>query len=574
MNRKPIRKIRSSFAHDADGKEITIQSALSGRRGYFCPDCKRMMEAVKPLQLKPRPYFRHVATDVLKDLQPCTYSDESYRHKIAKEILVRTKSIKVPKVPKYPPKGFDGPTKQVAPSTTITAHTVQVERDFYEDENQNLHWGRFEGSEKNSIVRPDVIFFNNKGIPILFIELVATHKPDHEKLEKIKRLGVDTVTVKVPTESSEAIEECFLNTYNTKWFFNNEQERADYFQLPGSSAERISDVDDIQRRLFEETSLCRKNRIRNLVRAFNSCLLGEQYRAIEKGIRDEISGLDEEQSNRNGIARKIDTETANHLSERRNKIKQRQEDFERARRYFKRKEAELEDDAYNEFSEHRGTLSRKEGRLNRIRFLVQQRYERKGAELEQEEERFRELLGIRSKNSERPGQQNIGIEENLRREIERIEQQISGIETQLEQVQNELGSISESFERKRNGIIQKYSVEGTRIETKYRELERREKLSIEDLEREEIEFEGGIESARDEIIDRFKGIEGETTACITRRDITSDSSLSREIKGLVSTGERLSDYQSMLKTYQRYEKALRYLNTEAFKTWFKARRHG
>src|SRR5688572_18228971 len=102
MTKNKLRKIRSSFAHDADGKEITIRQAQSGRRGYYCPDCKKMMEAVKPLQQKPRPYFRHIATNIT--LEPhCTYSDETYRHKIAKEVLVRTKSIRVPRVPKYPP---------------------------------------------------------------------------------------------------------------------------------------------------------------------------------------------------------------------------------------------------------------------------------------------------------------------------------------------------------------------------------------------------------------------------------------------------------------------------------------
>lgn len=569
---RKLKKIRSSFAHGNDGKEITIQAALSGRRGYYCPDCKRMMEAVKPLQQKPRPYFRHVATDVLKETQPCTYSDESYRHRIAKEILVRTKSIQVPKVPMYPPNGFDGPTKQVAPPKTVIAHDVQVERDFYEDENQNLHWGRFDGSEKTSIVRPDVIFFNSNGLPILFIELVATHKPDHEKLGKIKRLGVDTVTVKVPTESSEDIEECFKNTYNTKWFFNNEQERANYFQLPGSLAERISDVDEIQRRLFEETVLCRKNRIRNLVRAFNACLLTEQYRAIEKRIRDEVSTLDKHRIERERIERKIDTETTNELSERRNKIKQRQDDLERVRKFFKRKEAELENDAYNELSERRGTLSRKEDRLNRIRLFVQHRYERKGAELEKKEERLAEFLERQSKNPGRPEHQNITAEEQLRGEIERIEQDIATVREQLQAIQNQLESIPESFERQTNGVIQKHSSEGARIETKYRDIERRETLSIEELKREEIEFERGIAPARGEIIRRFEKLEDETIESIARRDLSADSSLSKEIKGVVSTGERLRDYQSNLQTYQRYEKALRYLNTEAFKTWFKARR--
>src|SRR5689334_24940735 len=116
---KSTNKIRSSFAHDAEGKEVTIQLATSGRRGYFCPDCHKPMEAVKPLLKKPRPYFRHAASNILRDDQPCTYSDESYRHRVAKEILVALKRIMVPRVPKYPPKGFDGPTKIVCPAREI-----------------------------------------------------------------------------------------------------------------------------------------------------------------------------------------------------------------------------------------------------------------------------------------------------------------------------------------------------------------------------------------------------------------------------------------------------------------------
>lgn len=567
-----IRRIRSSFALDIEGKEITIRAAASGRRGYYCPGCKRMTEAVKPLQKKPRPYFRHVATDVLMDAQPCTYSDESYRHKIAKEILARIKSIRLPKVPKYPPKGFDGPTRQVAPARTIYAHTVQIERDFYEDENHNLHWGRFEGIEKNALIRPDVIFFNEKGVPVLFIELVATHKPDYQKLEKIKRLGVDTVTVKVPLESSEAIEECFYNTYNIKWFFNNEQERADYFQLPGSSAERISDVDNVQRRLFEETPLCRKNRIRNLVRAFSACILTEHYSQIEGGIRNEISELDKQQAQRRELERGIDKEVFSRFDERRNQVKQREAGIERIRRFFKRKESSLEDDIYNQFATEGGNLSREEGRLNRLHLFAKNRYERKRIELEQEEERLSVRIGLRSADDGSAERHNLEVEEYLTREIEQIEESIGNTEREIRRIQVQMESIPESFERKRAELVQRYSNEGKAMERQYRNLERKERLSIEELDSQERDVERGAGSAREELIRRFKKLEISTLDSIAIRDISTDSTLSREIKGVVSTGKRLSDYQSVLGTYEGYEQALRYLNSEAFKDWIKIRR--
>ena len=63
--------------------------------------------------------------------------------------------------------------------------------------------------EKFLLIQPDVAFFDKDETPILLIEIVATHKVDPEKIVKIKRLGIDTVQVKVPKDSPQEIENCF-----------------------------------------------------------------------------------------------------------------------------------------------------------------------------------------------------------------------------------------------------------------------------------------------------------------------------------------------------------------------------
>lgn len=565
-------RIKISYAKDALGKFLTITGAASGRRGYFCLDCHKELEAVKPLGPKPRPYFRHVASNVRVDEHPCTYSDETYRHKIAKEVLVRTKSIRVPRVPKFPPEGFDGPVKEVRPARTIIAHSVLVERDFYEDENQNLCWGRIEARDKTGIIRPDVIFLDATCYPILFIELVATHKPDFEKLAKIKRLGIDTVTVKVPTESPEAIEDCFLKTYYTKWFFNNDQERADYIQLSGSSGERISDVDEVQRQLFEESFLCRKNRIRNLIRAFDSCVLTEQYRSIESGIRNEIERIDDERRRRVEFESEIDSEISQGFDERRTALREREAKLERLCKYLKGKEGELEDDTYNEFVEVRGKINRKDVRLDRLRERIADRYERKRNILEDEEREFTRVFEEQSATSDREFQ-SANIEEGrIRYEIARTDRAIDEAEGEIRDARSQLESLPEAFEQQRSELEEQYTREAERLQTEFNELEAGERRIIEGFRREEAEFEDRARSARTQLINRFDELKKKLNDSAAQRDSGGDTAMSGEIKSLVSTGQLLSDYQAVFRSFERCREALRFLNTEAFKAWIKGRR--
>lgn len=73
------------YARNIKGEERYIMhpDVIRGRKGYRCIGCDEEMEARKGPKLQ---YFAHVPTDV-KNGRKCTFSNETYRHKIAKEIL-------------------------------------------------------------------------------------------------------------------------------------------------------------------------------------------------------------------------------------------------------------------------------------------------------------------------------------------------------------------------------------------------------------------------------------------------------------------------------------------------------
>jgi hypothetical protein len=263
-----------SWAYDIKDNHIHISKATSGKRGYFCIGCKKEMIAVVNFKdLSHKQYFRH---DVVNEHEAkCTYSDETTRHKIAKNILQQLKEIKVPAIYSFPPPGTIGKPVLIRKERFIKAHSIQIERTFYEDENGKVRWGSKADSEvegRNYLIRPDVIFLDNEGQPILFIELVAKHKVTEEKKIKINRLGIDTVQVRLPIESQEEIERTFKIIERTKWVYNYEQESTEYVSVSKTSGEAISPVDEIQGELLEETYSCRTAEIRNLLFAIKKCL--------------------------------------------------------------------------------------------------------------------------------------------------------------------------------------------------------------------------------------------------------------------------------------------------------------
>lgn len=180
-----------------DGQEVEIIDAESGR-GYTCIGCGKEMQAVRFSDPNHLSYFRH-HPDGVKKGRECTWSDETYRHKIAKEILVRLRKIKVPAVKKFPASG-DGQAMIIRKRRYVSAHHVDSEVYFFHDKQGILqHQKHVPTSELcDNIVKPDVVFFDKAMNPVLFIELVATHKVNEDKRIKLKALEIDTIQVSVP----------------------------------------------------------------------------------------------------------------------------------------------------------------------------------------------------------------------------------------------------------------------------------------------------------------------------------------------------------------------------------------
>lgn len=339
------------YANDVKENGVYIGDVVKGRKGYFCKGCGEEMEAVKgPL----RRYFRHIVKD-RKIIRKCTYSCEKYRHKLAKEFLQEIKQIKVPPVYKYPPSNRkDLGAYKIRDARTIHAHKVRIERQFYEDESGNIRWRKSNNSNllkhesKNSLIQPDVAFFDKDDKPILFIECVATHKVDEEKMIKIKRLGIDTVEIIIPKDSPENIRSVFYHSKKTEWIYNYEQATTNNVQFPQLDSETVLSINKFQKQLLraEESYECRKSRLKNLIRGLEKCLASEQYLKIKQAfgteiprveknterIREQLYGLQEE--HRKGVQDSFELEEAG--------IRAEEERLSRAEAEFGKKETELE----------------------------------------------------------------------------------------------------------------------------------------------------------------------------------------------------------------------------------------
>jgi hypothetical protein len=282
-------KYQNVFADTTKGNSIHISQAERGRKGYFCQGCGKQLEAVRHKVPNRIDYFRHVPMDVKHD-QKCTYRDETYRHKLAKESLGRLKHIKVPAVYKFPSKGEEGLANLLVESILIEAHSVEMERTFYEDESGEIKWGSGQGvDEKYLLIRPDVVFFDIDKKPLLLIELVATNKPDNEKKAKLRRLGINAIQVSIPKDTEAAIEAALYNTKRIKWLYNNVEQSTTYVSVPFSTSKGISQIDEQQKRFFAETFECRQAEVRNLIRTITRVLESKQFGEVIKQLGDDLS---------------------------------------------------------------------------------------------------------------------------------------------------------------------------------------------------------------------------------------------------------------------------------------------
>ena len=537
------------YALNVKGAEIHISEAESGKRGYYCLGCDGVMEAMIARIQGRISYFRHSPTDV-NYTGKCTYSDETYRHKLAKEFLQLLKYIKVPPVHKYPPYRQQGVANLIKEAEIIHAHSVEMERTFYEDDEGNIKWGSGSGvDEKNLLVKPDVIFFNAEGQPILFIELVATHKVSEEKKVKLKRLGINTVQVRIPKDSPESIENSFKTTLNTKWIYNYDEERTEYVPVSAGNSEELSPLDEQQRKLFEESFKCRQSQVSNLIRSITKVLESKPYRTVEELLREEISRAER---NTEGNRTRLD--------ELRERIRSRiQQEFDG--RFQELRSAE------EEFGAEEASIHANHNRLEERYFRKRKELDEKGRGFEREE---RLIVGELEGKNEEVGREEADFEarrEANRRALAEVQSSIRGSDNKIREFEQEEITLSDGYRS-----LEQYTVE--RIE----QLTEAEAGEIEQLSHEEEQLPEGFRIDKEGIArlfdqdaksinDEFENLREQSAKAVEQRNDAGNSELSRGIRDILQTKQLLKDIGEVTANSRRNRKALEAFREGTYRNW-------
>jgi len=469
-----IKESHNDNVHAIDLKGVIkhISEVESGKNGYYCRSCGAELVARKG-EIRSH-YFAHVSTD-LNIERKCTYSNETYRHKIAKEILQRIKKIKVPILYKFPPAGISGWAMKLREAETIEAFSVKNERQFYEDENGNIKHGKnidFKKNEKKHLlIQPDVTFFDKDNKPILLIEVVATHGIDPGKLAKIKRLGIDTIQVSIPKDCEEEIENCFYRTNRTKWIFNYEHETTPFLSVPKGNTEGILPFDEFERKLSgaAESFACRNSQIGNLIRGLRKCLGSEPYRRIEQKIGEELARVaknsernrerlyDLRAEHRAAVEKRFERAEAD--------LRKEEEEFIRAERAFQEKNADLE----RRYFTKREELANAQGEYQPESQSEIERIERYLEERRGTKDSFAEQIRALEREEE-------ALDKEVRLEDERI----------AEEKAREEEFISD-LEKRRSDFPAKFDKDVRELRERFESNERRIRRAIEDSKRETIE---------------------------------------------------------------------------------------
>lgn len=535
---KEERERLNTWANTIECIAIHISEAQSGLHGYYCQGCGREMIAKKGSIIMH--HFAHDPKDV-ENKGKCTYSDESYRHKLAKETLQRIKKIKVPTLYKYPPIGEEGRPLKLRDAEFIHAHSVHIEVPFYEDEHGNISNGHLTGglsdNQRFLLVQPDVVFFDENNRPILFIEIVATHKPDVHKISKIKSLGINTVQITVPQGSPQEIEDAFFVTNRTKWVYNYEQDQATYIRTSQGGAEDIPPLDEDQRKLLEagESYECRAFQIRDLIRGINKCLASQPYTEFSNYLREELRRVERNtEANRerlrdiqNGHKKRIEEEFA-----------------------LERKDVEQQERAITEASKL----------LDEKHTDLESRYYRKRGELEQSQKNYRaecedEIERI-TEEFERLGTNAVDFRtrsEEIRREEADLEQRYRD---QIERIEGDSRSRTENIselERRKGGLPEQFR----QLETELRA----------EFNRKTESFGRYFEQRKSGIREEFEQNRRESTHAIETRDSKRVSRVQGRLRHIFETREKLLATRERKVAYTRLLKFRELFETGAYKDW-------
>ncbi|KAF2518826.1 hypothetical protein E0W68_06105 [Flavobacterium salilacus subsp. salilacus] len=528
---------QNDWAFDIYDKPIHIANAESGLKGYYCMGCKKEMQAVKPT--KYQSYFRHHAFNVDKKSTECVYSSREYRERLAEQILHNLKELKLPAVIKYPPKDVDGDPIILKERSICVAAKVKSQLSFYEDEDGNIKYGKNPDIEDRFLlIRPDVTFFDIHDKPILFVEFVITHKVDDEKKAKLRRLGIDTVQIIIPKVPQEEIEASLKSVSKIKWVYNELEANTTYLSISEGNPERVSSIDEQQRKFFEESATCRTAQINNLIRSISRNLESQQYRRTIRLFEQEISRI------------------ARASGERRTRLEELERSYEsEVYREFEHSQFELEQ-RYQEFREEEMAFTEKYSNLER-------RYIKKDRELRESTE----LLSKNIRNILNSGAIETGIRGEFDAKRDRIRRDIERERAYVEMLRRKEGDFGEQFERFGREIHEEFLEQERReqenLESSVREIEeRREQI---ETEINSLEESFGEEERRS--ISEVEAIEREFIERIRNEDASGNSELSERINSILGVRGFLRNFTERKSTCDRYRAHLELVRKGAWKSW-------
>lgn len=530
------------WADTVTGESIHISDAKSGKKGYYCKGCKKEMQAVKARIQYRMSYFRHDPVAV-KGEKKCTYSDETFRHKLAKELLLLLKHIKVPAVYKYPPKGIDGLKFLIKEAELIEAYSVRTEQIFYEDESGSIKWGSNKNvDEKYLLLKPDAVFFDTVDKPILFIEFVATHGINGPKLAKLRRLGINTIQVRVPKDSREAIEQSFYTTERTKWIYNYEEANTDYISVPSGNSEGILPSDEDQRRLFAETLNCRQSQVSNLIRRIKQILDSKHYGNIEQGFREELHRVE---GNTKEHRSKLDGLREEHRGAVLERFKTQMEEFERERERIESEEADFQ-----------GYFKDLEGR-----------YKSKRLSIEREEKKVDRELSGEIEDEAGDGDSIANRRRADKRNKEELQYLIGETEFKIAGIEEEETGLPDGNRKLRDATIGRFE---QLTSSEKREIERIEKEQRElpaNYEAEEASLPGEFKSEEERLEAEFEGLRKQADEAVKSRSGVGNTELHQRIRGLLEARDLLHDIQTVQLNNKRNRTAWECFKNSTYENW-------
>ncbi|WP_418264194.1 hypothetical protein [Flavobacterium faecale] len=556
QNKHTTSKEQNEYAKNVKGEHIFILEAESGRKGYWCMGCGEEMEAVRRTKnIHHKSYFRHIAKGVEFN-RKCTFSNQDYRHRLAIDILQRTKRIKVPNLYKYAP---DGSQAILLEETKfIEAHSVRAELTFYEDDEAKVHWGKNpEIDNRNLLIRPDVTFFDVHGKPILLIEIVVSHKLDDDKKAKIKRLGIDLIQITIPKDSPENIANNFLVTKNTKWVFNYVEQNTNYLQLSSRTAKGILPIDTIEMGFFRESFTCRENQIRNLIRGIRKCVESQYYRNIERKLESDLSRV---KGNAERNRERLEQLRVQHRESVESRYKESLDILEREESGFEHSFYDAQRKLYEEY--------------NREQTTIEQRYANlEGRYLAKNESISQEQAVINREIKSRPGYGRT--EEDIRRKFEseetRIVDELESIKREERYIQESIQSESR-FEENFEGERLQLEREESELEQKFAELERLEQEEFERLRKkffsdEEATGEFTKFAVEERIRSDYEREYQQIIERINNRDVQSGDELSEKIKTILALRGLFDNYDDVQTALEKCRNGREIIKNGTYKEW-------